>query len=337
VIDSLTERRVPAAVSGVPDRGVAVVTGATGYIGRYVCRELVARGWRVRGSIRTSSRAADLERSVEGVPWDLEREEAPSALVAGARAIVHLAGRVHRMGRQRADEEALYRRINVDSTRSLVRAARDHSVARFVYVSSVKVLGEGEASPYGPHAEVRPSDAYARSKADAEELVRCEAGDVEWTIVRPAFVYGGPGRGNFERLITLARVASRVPLPLGGLTNRRSMIYVENLADLLAFCAESEATAGRVLPGVDSQRVSTSEMIRAVAASRGLHARLFPFPELMLSMLARVTGRAADWHRLSGDFEVDTSVLQRVGWRPPISFDESFRRSGARLVAGKVA
>jgi nucleoside-diphosphate-sugar epimerase len=316
---------------------LAVVTGASGYIGRYVCRALLSRGWRVRGSIRTASRAAELEHDVDAVAWDLEREEAPSALVTGARAIIHLAGRAHRMRRQNADEVALYRRINVDATRSLLHAAREHAVSRFVYVSSVKVLGEGEASPYGPHAESRPSDAYARSKAEAEELVRCEAGNVGWSIVRPAFVYGGPGRGNFERLVTLARVASRVPLPLGGLRNRRSMIYVENLADLLAFCAESEPAVGCVLPGVDRQDVSTPELVRAVAASLGLRARLFALPRPLLSALAHVLGRAADWQRLSSDFEVDTAVLRTLGWNPPVSFEESFQRSAAGVAAGHAA
>jgi nucleoside-diphosphate-sugar epimerase len=330
VIDSLTEGHVHATSSASPDRGVMVVTGASGFIGRYVCRVLLERGWRVRGSVRAASRAADLEHSVEAVPWDLEREEAPAELVAGARAIIHLAGRAHRMGRQRADEVALYRRINVDATRSLVAAARSANVRRFVFVSTVKVMGEGDASPYAADSALDPRDAYATSKADAERVVREEAGALRWTIVRPTFVYGASGKGNFVRLMTLARLASRVPLPLGGLRNRRSLVYVENLADLLVFCAESEQTAGRILPGVDIQAISTPALLRAVSASLGLTPRLFSAPDRLLAVLSCVVGRSADWQRLSSDFEVETSILREVGWRPPISFDESFRRS-ARL------
>jgi nucleoside-diphosphate-sugar epimerase len=311
---------------------IAVVTGATGFIGRYVCRALLHRGWSVRGTIRAPARAADLPAGVDAVVWDLEQAEAPADLVRDATAVIHLAGRAHRMDASARGDLAGYRRANVGATRSLLGAARVAGVRRFVFVSSVKVLGEGDASPYRADAPLQPCDAYATSKAEAERVVREEAGAVRWTIVRPTFVYGAAGKGNFVRLVALARLASRLPLPLGGLRNRRSIVYVENLADLLVFCAESDGAAERIVPGVDTQSVSTPALLRAVSASLGLVPRLFSAPARLLSVLSRLVGRSADWHRLSSDFEVETSALREVGWKPPISFDESFRRS-ARLAS----
>jgi nucleoside-diphosphate-sugar epimerase len=315
---------------------IAVVTGATGFIGGYVCRTLLDRGWRVRGTVRHLDRTSDLPAGVEAVTWDIEREAAPAALVSGAAAIIHLAGRAHRMDASARSDIAGYRRANVEATRMLLGAARRAGVRRFVYVSSVKVLGEGERSPYAADAPLDPGDAYATSKAEAEHVVQAEAGAVRWTIVRPAFVYGAAGKGNFTRLVTLARMASRLPLPLAGLRNRRSIVYVENLADLLVFCIESEGTAGRVVPGVDRQSVSTPELLRGVAAPLGLRPRLFSLPSSLLALLSRISGRSADWHRLSSDFEVETSVLREIGWRPPISFEDSFHRS-ARLASAQVS
>lgn len=288
----------------------------------------------MRGTVRSVARIPALPNGVEGIAWDLEADDVPGALVRGASVVIHLAGRAHRMDSASARDVAAYHRINVDATRALLQAARAHGVPRFVYVSSVKVLGEGEASPYRADAAVAPRDAYARSKAEAEAIVQREAGPVRWTIVRPAFVYGASGRGNFVRLLKLARVAARIPLPLSAIRNRRSVVYVENLADLLAFCAESARMEGRIVPGVDAESVSTPMLVRAVARSMGLSARLFPLPSSVLAVVARLAGRGADWHRLAGDFEVDTSVLREVGWSPPVSFDESFRRSAAAVVAG---
>jgi nucleoside-diphosphate-sugar epimerase len=328
-----TDRHDASSVPANAVERIAVVTGATGFIGRHVCRALRDRGWHVRGTVRSLSRAAELPTGVEPVRWDLEQEEAPATLVHGASVVVHLAGRAHRMGGAARHDSAAYQRLNVGATRSLLRSARATRVARFIYVSSIKVLGEGETSPYGADAPLDPRDAYATSKADAETVVRLESGPVRWTIVRPAFVYGASGRGNFVRLVKLARVASRIPLPLSGIHNRRSVVYVENLADLLAFCAESDRCTGQVIPGVDTQSVSTPALLRAVAASLGLRARLYSVPTGALSLVARLVGRSPDWRRVSGDFEVDTSIHRRIGWRPPISFDESFRRCAASIPA----
>jgi nucleoside-diphosphate-sugar epimerase len=307
---------------------IGLVTGATGFIGQHVCRSLLHRGWRVRASVRYAGHSAKLDPRIEVVEWKLEAPTVPPELLRDVSVLIHLAGRAHQM-RRGADEASLYQALNVDATARLVMAARRAGVRRFVYVSSVKVLGEGDGSPYGSDAVPNPQDEYAQSKADAEEVIRCESGSMSWTIVRPAFVYGAGGKGNFVRLMRLARLAGRVPLPLGGLRNRRSVIYVENLADLLIWCAESDPPAGRVLPGVDAQAVSTTDLIRAAANAQGIAPRLFSFPDTFLALLARVTGRANEWRRLAGSFEVDASAVREIGWRPHIPFEESFRRSAA--------
>lgn len=277
--------------------------------------------------MRDTGRAAALPSGVEPVCWDLEREGAPAGAMAEVTAVIHLAARAHRLGEVEDAHLADYHAANVTATAKLVRAAREGGVRRFVHVSSIKVLGEGAEGRLDDDPAVAPVGAYAVTKAEAEAVVRQECGAMEWTIVRPTFVYGAGGKGNFPRLLWLARLATRVPLPLASIRNRRSILYVENLSSLLIWCAESPRAAGQVLNAADSPGVTTPDLLRAMGRARGSRAWLFPFPLRMLDWLTRAMGRHAEWDRLSRSLEVSTAPLSRLGWTAPFDLHTALRRS----------
>ena len=225
------------------------------------------------------------------------------------------------------DTFAAYRRSNVDGTGAMLDAAIAAGVRRFVFMSSVKAMGERTAGgqPFDTHTAPRPEDSYGRSKLEAEELVRarCSAAGIEWTIIRPPVVYGPGVKGNLDRLIAL--VARRIPLPLGSIANCRSMVHVDNLAAAAVRACTAPGAADRVLLIADTT-VSTPDLLRAVAAALGVKARLVPVPGWLIATAAWLTGRRAASDRLLGSLELDTrDSFAALDWRPTASLDEGLR------------
>lgn len=318
----------PAAI----DAPIVVLTGATGFVGHHVSRLFQSQGWRVRGIVRPDSDAGRLPRGVVPVKADPADLRSIGDGVRDADAVVHLAARVHRPGETSPRWREQYRLDNVRATETLVQAAADHGVRRFVFVSTVRVHGATCATVCRADDALAPPDPYAESKLEAEEAVRRLARDVEWVIVRPTFVYGQGGKGNFARLVSLTRLACRVPLPLDGLTGLRSMMYVENLASLLLTCVVHPDAARRVLLAADDPPIASNQLIRLLGEALGCRPRLFSAPELMMRAGARLAGRADDLSRLADSYVVDTAPLERaLGWRPPVAIDEALRRSVGRV------
>lgn len=258
-------------------------------------------------------------------------------LLEDVEAVIHLAARVHVMRDDAADPLAEFRRVNVEGTRRLAEAAAEAGVRRFVFVSTVKVHGEmTRGEPFRPDSQLRPADPYATSKAEAEEVVRgIEARTgLGVTIVRAPLVYGPGVRANF---LGLMRMVDRgIPLPFGRVENRRSLVYVGNLADLLIRCATADEAVGATFLVSDGESLSTPELVRSIGRSLGRPARLLPVPSSFLRVAGRVTGQTDRVDRLLGSLEVDDSALRDgLGWRPPVSFEEGlaetagwYRRSG---------
>jgi nucleoside-diphosphate-sugar epimerase len=274
----------------------AYVTGATGFVGRALCADLIDNGWLVT--------TADLRRP----GWE--------ASLPGNDAVVHLAGVAHTRG-----SEALYQAVNVDATARLGAAAARAGVRRFVYVSSIKVNGEATPAdrPFRAGDAAAPQDEYGRSKWRAEQALARVAG-LEPVIVRPPLVYGPGVKANFLRLLQL--VDTGLPLPFASIANRRSFIFVANLASLLRRCAEREQAGGRTFLAADGEALSTPELVRRMAAALGRKARLVPFPPALLP------------RRLSGSLAVDAGeTRERLDWRPPHTMDEGLARTAAWLRA----
>jgi nucleoside-diphosphate-sugar epimerase len=323
-------------VSGAPPRPegnsdtrtpVIALTGATGFIGRHLSAQLQARGWAVRGILRPATNAARLPPGVLPILADPHDLGQTREALRGARAVVHLAARVHRPGETTSRWHEQYERDNVRPTETLVRAALEEGVARFVFVSTVRVHGATHSGVCRADDAVAPPDPYAESKLAAEAIVRGSP-ELEWVIVRPAFVYGKDGKGNFDRLVRLTRLASRLPLPLDGLTGIRSMMYVENLASLLLTCVEHPAAARRVLLAADDPPIASNRLVRLLGDALGCTPHLYRFPPPLLRAMASFAGRREDLSRLADDYVVDTAPLSTIlEWRSPVTIEEALRRS----------
>lgn len=295
-----------------------LVTGATGFIGRVVCGELARRGFDVRAATRNAgSGAGGLECVQVG---DLGPATKWRAAVAGADAVVHLAGRAHVRGDRSREERRRVHEVNVEATRALASAAEAVGARRFVFVSTVKVLGEQNLDgPWTGRDSPAPVDFYARSKWAAEEALTglVHLSSLEPVILRPPLVYGPGVKANF---LGLMRVIDKGwPLPLASIANRRSLIYVGNLADAIVRSVESPAAAGKTYLVSDGPPVSTPELCRALGTALGRPARLFPFPVSLLEL-------APPMRKLTRSLEIDDSAIRRdLGWTPPYSFEEGIR------------
>jgi nucleoside-diphosphate-sugar epimerase len=294
------------------------VTGATGFIGTALCRQLVTEGIFVRAATRGRDRKPiDATESIAIDTVDGRTDW--TAALSGIDTVFHLAGVAHIVDRKEQDA-ALYERVNADGTERLARDAAQAGVSRFVLVSSLKV--NGEESPAGGFREsdpVRPEGAYAVSKLHAEQRL-ADIGRttrLNYTIIRPPLVYGPGVRANFLALI---RAVDRGrPLPLASVHNRRSLIYVENLCSALRCVATHPGAAGEMFFASDGEPVSTTDLIRRVAAALGRAPRLFPVPVAMLHAAGRVVGQGDAVRRLTASLAVhDGKIRGTLNWEAPV-------------------
>jgi nucleoside-diphosphate-sugar epimerase len=302
-----------------------LVTGANGFVGRHLVATLAARGLALRRALRTA--VADGSQSGDVVVGEFGPGTDWSAALAGVDGVVHLAGLAHVDPRRVPDALATYRRVNVDATLALAEAAQRAGVARFVFVSSVKVNGESSgARPFAVDDAPAPSDPYGTSKLEAETALRARTGAMSLSIVRPPLVYGPGVRANFLKLIDL--VAKGVPLPLASVTNRRSLVSVDNLCDLLARLATDVAAPAGTYFASDGEDLSTPELIRRIARALQVSPRLVPFPPRLLTAAAAVFGQGEAAQRLLGSLQVDiTAARERLGWKPPFSMNDTLART----------
>ncbi len=295
-----------------------LVTGANGFVGRVVCRRLAEAGYTPRAALR-SDIPGPYERAAIG---DLGANPDLSASLENVDVVVHLAARVHVMDDHAADPLQEFRRVNVEGTVALARAAVEHGVRRMVYVSSVKVNGEATTGkPFTEDDAPAPQDPYGVSKREAEEALRnigARTG-MEVAILRPPLVYGPGVRANFLRL--MKTVERGIPLPLPD-TNRRSLVGVENLADLLVQCVGHPGAANETFMASDGEDVSTRELVARMAKALGRSARFIPVPQSALRLAARLTGKEAAVGRLFGSLVVSSEkARQKLGWKPPLTLD----------------
>lgn len=311
------------------------VTGANGFVGQAITRELLRRGYGVRAAARTQ---------ITGLPIGAEWTEAPdlgaeadwSAVVAGVDIVIHCAARVHVLDEQSADPLATFRWANRDGTMALARAANRAGVKRLVFLSSIKVNGESTAPgrQFTAEDEPAPADAYAVSKAEAEAELRSFAAknDLEIAIIRPVLVYGPGVRANFAAL--LGAVARGIPLPLGAINNRRSLIFLGNLTDLTIHVAIHPDANGQILLASDGEDMSTTLLLRRIGNALGKPARLMPVPPAILMLVARMFGRGAMADRLTGSLAVDSMATRaRLGWQPPFDVAQGLSETTAPLRA----
>lgn len=302
-----------------------LVTGATGFVGEAVVfRMLLDKVYAPVAAVRGESRLSGL---CEVVPFDLSASVELPAFVQ-IDTVVHCAARVHVMSDTAADPLTKFREINVQGTTRLARKAAESGVRRFVFISSIKVNGEATlpGRPFKADDQPAPVDPYGISKCEAEVRLR-EIGretGMEIVIIRPPLVYGPGVKANFLSMMTWLRKG--FPLPLGALRNQRSLVALGNLVDLIVTCIAHPAAANQTFLVSDGEDLSTTRLLRRMAAALGRRAFLLPLPQMLLRTTAQLLGKGDVAQRLCGSLQVDIdktrSLLQ---WSPPISVDKALK------------
>ena len=298
--------------------GRILVTGPDGFVGTALCRELLRRGHAVRGA---QWRPAALPEGCESVVvGDVGARTDWAAALRGVDRVVHLAACLSAEHGRAAALPDEFREVNVEGTRRLAAAAARAGVRRFVLMSTVKVNGEESETAYGERDVPAPGDAYGRSKLEAELAVRDIGNNagMETVVVRSPLVYGPGVKGNFLKLLKLARTG--MPLPLGAVRNRRSLVYLGNLVDFLVRCLERPAAANETFMVSDGMDLSTAELLGGIRSALGMPPRLFPLPAFLLSMAASLVGKKALGSRLLGSLRVDGGKARNLlEWEPPFT------------------
>ncbi|WP_439888862.1 UDP-glucose 4-epimerase family protein [Pseudomonas sp. MBLB4123] len=315
-------------------QGKIFVTGASGFVGSAVLERLqrnpkaqvlaLVRNKYTRLSTQgVSVHIATLEESLEGVPLE------------SVDVLIHCAARVHVMHEQASDPLAEFRKVNVEGTLNFARQAAAAGVRRFIFISSIKVNGEGTplGVPYLADAQAAPADPYGISKMEAEQGLRALAAEtgIEVVIIRPTLVYGPGVKANFLNMMRWLHKG--VPLPFGAIHNRRSLVALDNLVDLIVTCIDHPAATNQTFLVSDGEDLSTTELLRRMATALGKPARLLPVPSWLLERGAALLGKQALSQRLCGSLQVDIAKTRELlNWTPPVSVDEALRKTAKHFL-----
>lgn len=288
-----------------------LVTGADGFVGSAAVRFLQQQGHRVR----RVTRHPGADGAAETVRLDIGPLTKWEPALEGIDTVVHLAGCAHRRDASAAAVQREMFRVNAEGTRALTTAARRSGVETLIFISSISAAAERSEDELDESVACRPQTIYGRSKLEAEGAVAAERGRMRAVILRPPLVYGRGAPGNFARL--LQAVQRRWPLPFGAVRNRRSFVFLGNLADAIAVAVDDERADG-IFHVADAHPVSTPEFIRAIASAIDVPVRLWQLPPQWLVPGARLIGIGETMRKLTESLPVDTSRFRtRVGWNPP--------------------
>jgi nucleoside-diphosphate-sugar epimerase len=278
-----------------------LITGSTGFVGRHL-------------SVALDKHAIVFQKHARAKN---------STIPDGLTSVIHLAGRAHIMNDTASDPLAAFRAANCDYALKVAKQAVTAGVKRFVYISSVKVNGEHtELAPFTELSTPAPCDPYGVSKYEAELALQALAHEtgLEVVIVRPPLIYGAGVKANFARFAKLA--ATGIPLPLGAIHNRRSLLYVKNLVDFLILCTHHPKAAHQTFLLSDGEDVSTTQLLQQLARAQGAPSRLLPVPSSWLQGAMRLVGKADMAQRLLGNLQVDsTKARELLGWTPPFGLE----------------
>lgn len=312
-----------------PER--VLVTGATGFVGQAFCQWLLDLGHVVTALGRRAIFPLPLSHpnftyhSIDFQKKDEQNETLLASLMQGVDVVVHLAARVHHLKETGMQQLSAYQEINVDVTQRVAKAAVNASVKRFVYLSTIKVLGEKTiGSPFRAEDHPRPQDAYSVSKLQAEKILQeeCRRSGMEWVIIRPPLIYGLAAKGNFKRLLNLSKTC--LPLPFRTIRNRRSLVSLENLCSFIACCVSHPHARGEVFLVSDNHDLSTAELIKTMRKIQSKWAKLFPFPIGLLKLLGCLAGRRREVDRLIDSLQLNIEKSMRLlEWQPPMTPEKS--------------
>ncbi|WP_150306242.1 UDP-glucose 4-epimerase family protein [Pseudomonas saliphila] len=313
-----------------------LLTGATGFVGRAVCARLLAADHSVTALVRNPN--ASLDERVQLIQNGDFTKGAAACFQQQRDIVIHCAARVHVMNDSATDPLAEFRRANVEGTLALASQAAQAGVKRFIFISSIKVNGEGTAlgRPYTAFDEPAPQDPYGISKFEAEEGLKALAVEtgMEVVIIRPVLVYGPGVKANFQSMMNWMNKG--VPLPLGAIHNKRSLVALDNLVDLIMTCVDHPAAANQTFLVSDGEDLSTTELLKRTARALGKTPRLLPIPAGLLELGAAMLGKRAVAQRLCGSLQVDIRhTCETLGWQPPVSVDDALKKTADVFLAGR--
>lgn len=312
-----------------------LVTGAAGFVGSALVPQLIADGkFCVHAAVRAGRAGFPPEVTIHP-GMDLAVATDWSACLKGIDCVVHLAARVHVMHDGAADPLTEFRKVNVEGTLALARQAAAAGVRRFIYLSSIKVNGESTepGKPFVEDNQPAPRDPYGVSKFEAEQGLISLGRETRMAVViiRPPLVYGPGVKGNF--LTMLRWMARGYPLPLGSIANRRSLVSVHNLVDLIVACITHPNAANQTFLVCDGDDLSTTDLFRHLGDALGKPARLLPVPAWLLMVAGTALGKREMMRRLCSSLQVDIGKSARLlGWSPPFEVDEGLRATAAHFL-----
>ncbi|MCQ4271891.1 SDR family oxidoreductase [Pseudomonas kuykendallii] len=313
-----------------------LLTGSTGFVGRGLLERMSAEvGVETVAVVRDSSVGLPTHAAIFRV-GEIGADTDWRGALERIDAVVHCAARVHVMRDTSSDPLAEFRQVNVNGTLNLAEQAARAGVRRFIFISSVKVNGEGTESgkPYLADSPPAPLDPYGISKMEAEQGLRALASEtgMEVVIIRPVLVYGPGVKANFRSMMSW--LSKGVPLPLGAIHNSRSLVALDNLVDLIVTCIDHPNAANQTFLVSDAEDLSTTELLQRMGRALGKPARLLPVPAPLLRAGATLLGKGAVAQRLCGSLQVDISKTRELlGWTPPVSVHEALRRTAEHYLA----
>lgn len=286
-----------------------IVTGASGFVGRPLCKRLIKDHHEVTVIDRDQ---VDIE-AIQGRDFDV---------------LIHLAGRAHVLHDTASDIYQAYADVNINYTQKIAELARALNVRRFIFLSSIKVNGESTLEPITENDVENPLDAYAETKLIAENNLKSFFMDsnTELLIIRPPLVYGPDVKANFKNLIAISQ--KMLPLPLGAINNKRSLVYIENLIDFIIVCMTHPKAVNETFLISDDYDVSITELLITLAKQGGRRSFLIPIPQSWLKMSFKLLGKESLYSRLCGDLQVDVTKARSIlGWKPRFSFEQSIKNT----------
>lgn len=306
------------------------VTGANGFVGKFLCNVLKSSDKSIRGIVRTLDNSTNSSKVEYVSVGDMSSEINWKEHLNGFDCIIHCAGKAHAMNEKKNTNA--YHLINTEATKVLAEQAVNSGVKRFIFLSTVKVNAEStdnndQNKIFTNNDLPNPQDAYSKSKFEAEKMLWQISAktNLEVVVVRLPLVYGYSTKGNLARLIKL--INSGIPLPFSSINNKRSLIGIDNLVNLLIRCIDSPFAAGKTFLISDDKDLSTPDLIKLIASSMGKKARLFPFPIFLLKFLGFILGKSKEINRLVGSLRIDNSYTKKtLKWSPPLSVEEGIRR-----------
>lgn len=308
-----------------------LVTGATGFVGAPLVRFLSTHGHQVVGAVRSAHVSGDVFPGVAlKIVGDIQGSVDWRPCLRGVDVVVHLANRAHVMNESDLNPLALYRSINTEGTLQLARQAAAEGIKRFIFISSVKVNGESTllGHAFSSVSENIPTDPYALSKYEAEQQLKklsLEVG-MEVVIIRPPLIYGPGVKANFLKMMQW--IEKGVPLPLGSITNQRSLLGIDNCLDFIRTCLIHPKASGQTFLISDDYDISTTQLLKDIGSAMNRPSRLLAVPQPVLESFLQFVGQDHLVNKLCASLQLDISLAKTLlSWKPPHSFKDQLNNT----------